>query len=788
MSKPKAVGIDLGTTFSVVAWVNDQGRTEVIRNPEGEILTPSIVLFEDAEVVVGKTARGALAVHPDRVAEFVKRDMGAPVYTRPIRGEYLPPEVIQACVLRKLKASIVRSLGSDVRTVITVPAYFDEPRRKATADAGEMAGLSVLDIVNEPTAAALAFGESLGYLSPSAETTEEMTIFVYDLGGGTFDATLLKLSPGEVRAIATDGDVQLGGHDWDLRLLHHVAGEFKGRHGTDPREDLGAFNRLYAAVLDAKHTLTARSRATVRVEFAGYTDDIPVTRELFEELTIDLLERTSYTTRQLLATAGLEWSDVSRVLLVGGATRMPMVQRMLTEMTGILPDHTVNPDEAVARGAALYAHHLLSKQGQAGGGPQFEVVNVNAHSLGVEGIDPATFRKTNVVLIRRNTPLPAKVTEKFITKTESQRSIALKVLEGESTIPSECTAIGRTSIRDLPAGLPKGWPIEVTFEYATNGRLSVHATVPGTHREVSLQLERASGMSAEGISQWRGAMESPAGFDAFQEMLQDILAPDGDATPPSGLAHPASMDQLSPGQPSAKQPEGRWSPPMPGLHSPTVELPTGAYEAPQDFSTQSPVELTQEFSTQPASELTQDFSTHPSPAWNQEMPTPPEGNQPTQYWEQPQPAQYRSAPAPPLTPTPPLPQPIPVASNPPYYPQPTPTQQPTAPGRYGQGPAAPRSPAYPPHPGSGPYAQPPGYQPSPTYPQPPGYPSYATGPQGPSRTPSGTEAPQPQYVGFSKLRVPMWVVNVIGYILSALVGISVGWLLIQWLLPNSPMF
>ena len=226
MAQTTPVGIDLGTTNSAVAYLDESGRTTMLRNSEGEYLTPSVVMFDDAEVIVGKEARRLSAVFPDRVAEWVKRDMGQPVYSRPIRGEYLPPEVIQACILRRLKADILAKLGPAAKAVITVPAYFDEPRRKATADAGEMAGLTLLDIVNEPTAAALGFGETLGYLSPQGKPVSEMVVMVYDLGGGTFDATLLKLGPRDIRTLATDGDVQLGGHDWDDRLVNYAADAF----------------------------------------------------------------------------------------------------------------------------------------------------------------------------------------------------------------------------------------------------------------------------------------------------------------------------------------------------------------------------------------------------------------------------------------------------------------------------------------------------------------------------------------------------------------------------------
>jgi molecular chaperone DnaK len=524
MVRENAIGIDLGTTYSAVAWVDESGRSAMLRNAEGDLLTPSVVLFGDQEVVVGKAARRAATVHPGRVARWVKRDMGSPAYCRPICGKYLPPEVIQACILRKLRADVVDIVGPEAKVVITVPAYFDEPRRKATADAGEMAGLRVLDIVNEPTAAALAFGEALGYLSPSGAAKEKMTVFVYDLGGGTFDATLLWLASGDIRTIATDGDVQLGGYDWDRRLVDYVAEEFEKSHQLDLRQNSVGMNRLLDAVIEAKHTLSARSRTTVRVEHDGRTFESDVDREQFEELTADLLERTAYTIRQLLADGRLQWKDVSRVLLVGGSTRMPMVSEMLREMTGISPDRTVNPDEAVARGAALYAAYLLAKQGGEGSSATFKVTNVNAHSLGVEGIDQQTLRKTNVVLIPRNTPLPATHTERFVTKSEGQRSIVVQILEGESSLPGECTAIGRTVVRDLPDGLPKGWPIEVSFKYGANGRLGVQAVVPGTHQDASLDLQRTTGLSGEKIDRGKQSVGSSAGFDAFESMVLDVLA------------------------------------------------------------------------------------------------------------------------------------------------------------------------------------------------------------------------------------------------------------------------
>ncbi|NQT37427.1 MAG: Hsp70 family protein, partial [Planctomycetes bacterium] len=546
-----AIGIDLGTTNSAIARLDETGRSAMITNAEGDLITPSVVLFDDAEVIVGKDARSAAAVRTDRVAEWVKRDMGSPVYSRLIRGQELPPEVIQACILRKLRGDATAEAGADAEVVITVPAYFDEPRRKATADAGELAGLNVLDIVNEPTAAALAFGETAGYLTPTGDPLKEMSVLVYDLGGGTFDVTLVRLAPGDIRTLATDGDVQLGGHDWDLRLADHAAEQFQQAHGVDPREDPLSNSRLIAAATEAKHTLSARSKAVVRIDHGGQTLEVHVTREQFEDLTVDLVERTAYTTRQVLASTGLQWSDVSRALLVGGSTRMPMITRMLEDLSGLAPDRTVNPDEAVARGAAIYAGYLLAARDGDPADAAFRVTNVNAHSLGIEGIDRQTLRKTNVKVIPRNTPLPAMAKEKFITKTDGQRSIVVRVLEGESSLPDDCTAIGRTVIRDLPPDLPKGWPIEVTFRYGSNGRLNVRAVVPGTHREVTLELERVSGLSGQGLAEWKKLFSS-ADLAQLGSALSD--AADGTQAAKPSPAKPSPGMTSGAEQPAAQRP------------------------------------------------------------------------------------------------------------------------------------------------------------------------------------------------------------------------------------------
>lgn len=556
MARPLAVGIDLGTTYSAVAWIHHDGHTAMVPNVDGEILTPSVILFDNREVIVGKEARKLALVQTDRVAELVKRDMGNKVYSRPIRGEYFPPEVLQAYILRKLKQGIERAVGSDYQVVITVPAFFDEPRRRATVQAGEMSDLDVLDIVNEPTAAALAFGEALGYLAPGELTREPLTVLVFDLGGGTFDVTLVRIEPGKIETLATDGDVRLGGRDWDMRLVDHVAQEFINQHREDPRTNPASMQRLLMAVEEAKHSLSARTHAKIHVSHAGSSATIEVTRDQFESLTSDLLERTVATTRQVLAEAGLAWRDIDRVLLVGGSTRMPMVRRRLEELSGKPPESSVHPDEAVARGAAIYANYLIETRADSRS-PSFklQVTNVNSHSLGVEGVDPETQTKRNAVIIPRNTQLPARTTREFATRHYGQRSIVVQVLEGESLSPRECSAIGRTVIRDLPANLPKGSPIEITFEYGTNGRLNVKAAVIATGDQATLELERDLAMPDNRVRSWKRTMargeavarrlaegdtegtQAEAGFESLLDGIMDELKLDAvPANPPRSLA------------------------------------------------------------------------------------------------------------------------------------------------------------------------------------------------------------------------------------------------------------
>ncbi len=506
MTQPStpAVGIDLGTTFSVLARIDDRGRPVTVTNAEGDLLTPSDVLFDGDEVVVGKEALKAVAGEADRVAECSKRDVGHRVYHKRLEGKQYPPEVIEAMILNKLRVDAGRQIGPLSKAVITVPAYFDEVRRKATQDAGYMAGFEVLDILNEPTAAALSFGFQQGYLDPQGSSLAPQHILVYDLGGGTFDVTVMQIRGTEFNALATDGDVRLGGYDWDLRLVDLVAAEFLRQHGTDPRGDPVSAGKLWRECEDAKRTLSARQKAAVACDHRGVSARIEITRGQFEEATQDLLDRTRFTTVQALKAAGLDWKDLDRVLLVGGSTRMPMVRQMLRGLSGKEPDDSVAADEAVAHGAALHAGLVLARQ--AGRPPMFKIHNVNSHSLGVVGLDPITRQFRNGILIPRNTRLPVTSKRTFKTRQAGQRSIGIDIVEGESSLAEECTPVGRCSVRHLPPDLPAQYPVEVLFRYEPNGRLRVRVTVPGTDRKVTTEIVRENGMSKEHLDDWRHAI------------------------------------------------------------------------------------------------------------------------------------------------------------------------------------------------------------------------------------------------------------------------------------------
>lgn len=498
--RPPAVGIDLGTTFSVVAHLDEHDRPQTLANAEGERLTPSAVLVEGNETIVGREALKALTSNAANVALCAKRELGASAFHKRLDGHDYPPEVIEALVLNKLWKDAKSQIGDFNQVVITVPAYFDEVRRKATQDAGYMAGLEVLDIINEPTAAAVAFGVAQGFLTRDGKPERAINLLVYDLGGGTFDVTVMRFERDQFTTLATDGDVRLGGYDWDQRLVDFVGSEFQRRYGQDPRMDETTASRLWRECEEAKRTLSFRSKAAVAMDYQGHHLRTDVSREAFEMMTSDLLDRTRFTVEQTLRTAGAAWSGIDRILLVGGSTRMPMVVRMLMDISQKAPDTSISADEAVAHGAALRAGILIAQ----GGHPlPFSIRNVNSHSLGVVGTDPATGRPRTGVLIPRNTHLPVTAKRTFQTQRANQKTILIEVVEGESASPGDCSLIGQCIARNLPPGLPAKTPIDVHFRYEENGRLKIAARLADGQRVLSHTLHRDNMMNQEQLDAWR---------------------------------------------------------------------------------------------------------------------------------------------------------------------------------------------------------------------------------------------------------------------------------------------
>lgn len=516
MTSERAVGIDLGTTFSAVAYLDADGRPVTVRNAEGDLITPSVVFLDKAGFIVGKEAVNAAEFEPQRVARFMKRDMGELVFSKPLRGEQLPPEVLQAAVLRKLKQDAERQLGPVQRAVITVPAFFNEPCRKATMDAGRLAGIDVLDIINEPTAAAICYGIQQGFLNRDAASAQREVVLIYDLGGGTFDVTVMEINGTKYRALATGGDVYLGGADWDQRLVDYLAEEFQKQCGSDPRQDPTSAEALLQRAIETKHALSAREEMSVFVSLGSQRARITVTRAKFEELTADLLDRTLLTVRKVLrdaeaaiarmeTTQGATDLNVTRLLLVGGSTRMPAVSKMLEQECELTPDRTLSPDEAVAHGAAVYAG-LLLKQG-AVRLKGISLTNVSSHDLGVLGIERETGRPRRSIMIRANSPLPIAATKTYPLSRDGQTSVRIDVIEGGDDTGNNSTAIGRCKVHGLPPGLAAKTPVAVTFEYARNGRLTVKAKLPTIGRDANLVIDRAAGLTEADLDCWQKRLE-----------------------------------------------------------------------------------------------------------------------------------------------------------------------------------------------------------------------------------------------------------------------------------------
>jgi molecular chaperone DnaK len=499
-------GIDLGTTYSCISYVDESGRPVVLNNIEGDQTTPSVVFFEGPDnIVVGKAAKQASRAEEGRVVSFVKRNMGDPSYTFDVDGRPYTPEEVSSLILRKLVQDAEATTGEKITdVVITCPAYFGIAEREATKNAGVLAGLTVHRILDEPVAAAICYGVR--------ESGTEETVLVYDLGGGTFDITVIRIEGGDVKVIYTGGDHNLGGKDWDERVINYLCEEFMKAEPAagDPRNEPLFLSELFLQAEDLKRSLSAREKVKTGVSYGGARAQIEVTREKLEEITGDLMERTIELTQSVLKEAEARGtSKIDKLLLVGGSSRMPVVTRRLKEVLSLDP-HLFEPDLSVAKGAALMALTIEAKEGATFTFPLPPIKNVKttcSHGFGVVVAKNAAGTEEEVVyLIHENTTVPTEASQTFGTLNYNQTSVNVVVVESnqvESSRVEDNRQIAEGEITRLSSNLPQGSPIHVTFSLREDARLDIRAVEPSSGRELTLNVDIAGALSAEQVQQKR---------------------------------------------------------------------------------------------------------------------------------------------------------------------------------------------------------------------------------------------------------------------------------------------
>ena len=494
----KTIGIDLGTTFSAVS-ILEANKPKMIQNSEGSNTTPSVVSIKDDEIIVGEVARRQAVANPTNTIRSIKRLMGKNEKIE-VNGKSYSPEQISAFILQKLKKDAEAYLGEKVQdAVITVPAYFDDAQRNATKNAGKIAGFNVKRIVNEPTAASLAYG---------LDKSEEKTVLVFDFGGGTFDVSILELGEGVFEVKSTSGDNHLGGDDIDDKLIDYIAEEFKKTNGIDLKEDKTALQRLKEAAEKAKIELSSSSTAQINIPYVTADSsgpkhlDLEITKAKFEELISDILDRLKKPTIQALKDSKLEAKDINKVILVGGSTRIPAVKNLVKEITEQEADQSIHPDEAVSLGAAIQAGVL------SGDVKDVLLLDVTPLTLGIE-----TLGGVRTPLIERNTTIPSKKSQIFSTAADNQPSVDINVLQGEREMSADNKSLGRFMLEGIPPS-PRGVPqIEVTFDIDANGIVNVSAKDQGTKKEQSITIKDSTNLKEDEVEKMRKEAEEHAEED-----------------------------------------------------------------------------------------------------------------------------------------------------------------------------------------------------------------------------------------------------------------------------------